>query len=397
MATVLDYLNWRGDLLFSSDPFNEVDGLIFSRFSYLALEQLVPEEFTQWTTVKDIADKATFPPEDIPNYVRASDIELLYAMAKAPRFQNLRVSGFHHLLDDEKTEQFAGVILELEENLAFLSYRGTDETLTGWKESVSLGFLSPVPSQRDAVDYLNAAVGALPRYDFILGGHSKGGNLAMYAAVFSDPALAERIVQVYNYDGPGFTKETVEKGDGNFQVMRDKIFTFVPEFSVVGMLLDHQENYTVIKSTQDNWIQHNIYFWQVVGPTMERASDRSDTSYFVDRTLKDWLEDMSLEQRQAFVNGVFQLLSDANITKVSDITNNWYDTIRSTYKAYSQLDEDTWTTVSKGLKLFVSLAQKNIPNFLPQNPFASRKELSQATETTEDTTDPTDTKPNNLQ
>ena len=262
MADLFDYLLWRGDLSMDAVPPNAVDTLILSELSYIHFEGLVPGDFLHPVPLKVAAEAfAALPDREDRDRVR-QDGALLAACAQAPRFADLKLCFYRSELLPQLQSQFAAVTWLLPGGAAVITYRGTDLTITGWKEDFNMSFQPQVPAQEKALWYLEAfaRVHAGP---IRLAGHSKGGNLAVYAAAKAQPELQERILSVHNHDGPGFHSAMLR--DPGYQAILPRVRTFVPQSSVVGMLLEHEEPYTVVKSRQLSLLQHEPFSWEVLG------------------------------------------------------------------------------------------------------------------------------------
>ncbi len=198
---------------------------------------------------------------------------------------------------------------------AFTAFRGTDNTLVGWKEDFNLSFLDTIPGQWAARDYLEKIAERCPG-TLYAGGHSKGGNLAVFAAAVCSPEVQARIRSVYNNDGPGFSGAVLEQP--GYQAVLGRIQTFVPQSSVVGMLLEHEEPYTVVRSGQVGLMQHEPYSWEVLGSDFVRLKQVTQGSRLVDQTIKTWLSELSRQEREAFVEALFELLENADIRHLSE-------------------------------------------------------------------------------
>ena len=273
MANILDYLDWRGDLTLAERGFNEVDNLLMAELCFLNFSGIVPagfdapaalpEAMRQYDAARPQETMGVLVPEQIP--------ELGRRMAASRRFSGLRLCGYADRIDDETQTQFSALTILLPDQTAYIAFRGTDDTIVGWKEDFNLAFLPVVPAQRMAADYLTAAAAAFPALPLRVGGHSKGGNLAVYSAVFCGSAVQNQIKRVYNNDGPGFRTSLLPLPE--HKRVADKITTILPESSVVGMLLEHEERYEVVRSTQSGLWQHDGFSWQVRGEKFEHLPD----------------------------------------------------------------------------------------------------------------------------
>ena len=247
MADMFDYLLWRGDLSMEAVPPNPVDTLILSELSYIGFEGLVPGDFLHPVPLRVAAEAFAMLPDREDRDRVKRDGELLAAAARTERFGELRLVFYRSELLPELQSQFAAVTWLLPGGGAVITYRGTDLSITGWKEDFNMSFQPQVPAQEKALWYLEAFA-RVHRGPIRLAGHSKGGNLAVYAAAKAQPELQERILSVHNHDGPGFHSSMLR--DPGYRAILPRVRTFVPQSSVVGMLLEHEEPYTVVKSRQ---------------------------------------------------------------------------------------------------------------------------------------------------
>ena len=316
MTSVFDYLKWRGDLSFSRDPLNPVDGLIFSVLSYIPFVGQAAEKPHEPIALRDAA--ADFLSlDDYESRVRAkNDAMMLRSAAETARFGGCKMVLYRDEFVPEEETQFAAMTFLLPDGTAFVAFRGTDRSLVGWKEDFNMAFQEAVPAQLLAQDYVRE-VAAEYRMPLRLGGHSKGGNLAVFAAARSTPDIQQRILEVYNNDGPGFTGYLM--GDPGYLAMVPRIKTYVPQSSVIGMLLEHEEPYTIIKSNQVSVLQHDPYSWEVMGPNFVPMQSITADSQFVNQTIKAWIADMDTQERNRLVDALFGLLGTGGIDKALDI------------------------------------------------------------------------------
>ena len=231
-----------------------------------------------------------------------------------PRFADIEMSGFVNRIDTGSQKQFCAMTYRLPTGDIVVNFRGTDDTIVGWKEDFNMGFMSELPSQKDAVEYLSEAAGAFPRSKLYVCGHSKGGNLAMYSAFFCSAKVQRRIVSVRNLDGPGFIEEVLEKEGPKGILGRTK--TYVPQSSVVGMLLSHEEPYHVVHSTNYALMQHKLNSWEIRRGEPVGDEGTTNSSQLIDRTLKQWVSEMSIEQRGKLIDGIYEVVSTADAKSV---------------------------------------------------------------------------------
>ena len=313
MADLFDYLLWRGDLPMDLVPPNPVDTLILSELCYLDFTGLVPPDFLHPVPLSVVADAfGALPDREDRDRVK-QDGKLLAACAKTRRFGSLRLIFYRSELLPEMESQFAAVTWLLPGGCALITYRGTDMSLAGWKEDFNMSFQSSVPAQEKGLRYLEAFA-RVHSGPIRLAGHSKGGNIAVYAAACCQPELQERILSVHNHDGPGFHSAMLSSP--GYQAILPRVRTFLPQSSVVGMLLEHEEPYTVVKSRQVSLLQHEPYSWEVLGGDFVTMEEVDENSRLMDQTIKTWLAGRTLQERNEFVDALYDLLT---IGEVADL------------------------------------------------------------------------------
>ena len=316
MASMFDYIQWRGDLSFAQDPPNSVDALIFSSLAYIQFDGRVKNEPLVPVSLREAAEEY-FALADHEERIRVKhDLELLHEAAASVRFGHTKIYLYRDLFIPEQETQFAAMTFLLDDGSAFLAFRGTDYSLVGWKEDFNMSFQQTVPAQRLAVQYTRE-VAAEYSVPLRLGGHSKGGNLAVFAAARSSPMVQQQILEVYNNDGPGFTSYMM--GDPGYLAIVPRIRTYIPQSSVIGMLLEHEEPYTVVRSKSVSLLQHDPYSWEVMGRELEQMQDVTENSQFLDTTIKTWFAEMTNQERNQLVDVMFTLLDTGNIENVLDI------------------------------------------------------------------------------
>lgn len=316
MGNLFEYLSWRGDLSLNTVPVTPVDALIFSSLSYLNFEGIVPQDMKNPIPLHVAAD-AFLSLADAQDRVRVkSDLQLLRAAADAPRLRNTRLAFYRSTFIAEEETQFAAMAFLLDDGTAFLAFRGTDYSLVGWKEDFNMSFQDSVPAQREAAAYVTELATNYPVL-LRLGGHSKGGNLAVYAAAKVTPNIQKRILNIYNLDGPGFTETMMN--DAGYLAIVPKIQTYIPESSIIGMLLEQRDEYRVIKSRQVGLLQHEPYSWEIRAGDFEYAEEISRGNRFADEAIANWIRDMTPAEREAFVDATYQLLSAGGASNVGEL------------------------------------------------------------------------------
>ncbi len=358
MANILDYLDWRGDISMRTVPYNEADELVLCRLAYLPFEKVIEETMRRYTamTLQEAVRRVRRHCEKGRTLLQPEDSSLLEKLETSARFAPLRLCGYVNRLDAQQEKQFAAITVFLPDHTVAVVYRGTDNTLVGWKEDFNMSFAATIPAQRDAVAYLHTAAEKFRQAKLRICGHSKGGNLAVFAAAFCGARLQERILCVRNYDGPGFL-DAVLQTNGYRSIMA-RTSTYLPQSSVFGMLLEHSECYTVVQSAGNLLTQHDLYSWQVTrsGPVL--VEELSERSVFLDAALKDWLAAMEPERREQVVDGLFGILQDAGIERLEDLAGGKKSV--ALLKSVLRLDENTRKVLTSALRILTASVRKTL-------------------------------------
>ena len=328
MANIMDYIKWRGDLSFKQSEFNDVDNLILSRLSYFCLDGILEEH--EKITIKQAYErtlKREIPPEKI---LQKEDIDLFPALAKSKRFGRLYITEFENKVELEQEKQFSAVTIIIPDNTIYVAYRGTDNTLVGWKEDFNMCFSEDVPSQHEAVNYLEKIAHLSKR----------------------------KIIKTYNNDGPGMSKEITNTD--KYKNTLNKIHTFVPQSSIIGRLLYHEEKYKVILSTQSGVMQHDLYSWQVEGKDFVCLKQVTNQSQITDKVRKGWLNGVAPERRQEFIDALYQIFISTDVQTLHEFSNNWLKNARICLKTYSSTDEENKKILSQTLLELINITKDNL-------------------------------------
>ena len=360
---------------FTDKPFGTPDSLVLAELAYVQFGGIVPgfARFRRGVRLRDLhraelmgslfpslsAEEADSQKDGNYPSGAANRYALLNAAAMSPRFRDVRLRFFVQEHDDARTQQFAAVTFLLPGRSAFVAFRGTDSTLTGWKEDFNMALISPIPSQEAAAAYL-AWVGRrlVFRRALMTGGHSKGGNLAVYAAMTAAPALQRRIAAVYNHDGPGFKTGVLDTP--GYRAIESRITKILPRSSIVGMLLSDREDYAVVESRRFGPMQHDAFSWEMRGGDFVYADALTDGAAYMNRTLKAWLEAIPDAQRQTLIEALFQVVGSAGADNIDDIADKWGKSARAMFSEYRGLDADTRKMVSQLARALLKLSVKNL-------------------------------------
>ena len=320
MAGILDYIKWRGDLSYKISPFNEVDYYIFSKIGSPDLTGIVPSDNLS-TDICSCVDKLFGDdPDSVVLGILASKsiLKVQNILPDTPRYKDLLLSGFRVSFSESNTEQFSALTILLPDGICVVSFRGTDDNLVSWKEDLQMGARNAVRAQLDAADYLKWALSAYSG-NVIVAGHSKGGNLAVYAAAMLPSDLQSRILGVYSFDGPGFRPEFFLQ-DG-YASISDRIHDIVPETSIIGTLLEKKTEMEIVRCVYSGIQSHDGYRWETSPEGFVRSESLTDTSRALNETMDKIIEEMSGEEAASIIDELFTILTDTGAKTVSDLAD----------------------------------------------------------------------------
>ena len=360
MSNILDYLSWRGDLNFRKSSFNEVDSLILNRLSYLPLECLIKEN--EEISIKELFNRFKNISKDQLFLLRKEDEILIEKLASSIRFKDSIISDFISITQKEKEMQFAALTIRYNlDSKIYVAFRGTDTSLTGIKEDFNMNFLDIVPSEIYASKYLKEISNKYKDKEIRVGGHSKGGRIAIFASFDQDKEVINRIKRIYNDDGPGFNDEIIKKlkTKENYEDVNKKIITFIPESSLIGILFNHEEEVFIIKTLENGMKSHNIYSWEVLNSNLIRGEGLKESSKFLDKTFISWMKTLDINTRKNVIDCVFDIFNNTKIEKARDFNDGMIKNISSILKGYSNLTKENKKKIKETLGLLLKSLKDN--------------------------------------
>ena len=337
MAGIMDYVVWRGDLSTAERPMNEVDYLILAELSYAKMEGIVPgTDSDETVSINDICRKYVEQGTEQKELVNEPK-DLVRVLPGTVRFGDMRAGWYVSWTDQEQQTQFSAVTFFPGDGTVFVSFRGTDNTLTGWREDFNMSFLAETPGQLAAAKYMSF-VCQKTELPVIAGGHSKGGNLAIYAGAFCGEDLRERVRQIYSFDGPGFNRNIVAMPE--YEAVLPKVQLIIPEQSIIGILLSNKHKRKVIRSSAQGGMQHNPYTWLVTVGSFEEAGAQSPVSMFLDETLNEWIEQLDDEQRAEFVDAVFDALEASGAVTFKEMNEQGWNGVKAVIREARSMEPE---------------------------------------------------------
>lgn len=355
-GNVIDYVTEYGDCPFAEQDFGDVDSLALCQLAYLKFDGFVPgvREYAPWVTLWEIAKKAEETgglfAED---WFEKSNRALVKAMLSGRRFRNLRMNCYVNLIEKEWETQFSAITFLLENGMLYIAFRGTDESIVGWKEDFNMAFRHPVPGQLYSAKYLNMVFNRF-RAPAYVGGHSKGGNLAEYGAMKCAPYALKNIVKIYNMDGPGFRPEILE--EGAYHKIEDRVVKILPRSSLVGMIFEQDNRYQVVESKNLGVAQHNPYSWLVKEGDFIRVEAVRSGRKRRNKALNEWILSLSEEQLHVFVDTLYQVVTASQAEDMLEFAANLKTSMNRVLAALRDVDDQTARMIREMVKSLFEIA-----------------------------------------
>lgn len=343
----MSYLRWRGDLTFEDSPFNEVDNLILSYLSYLDFTNIVTGKSPQQSiSLKEVA-KNFFKKDHKSAIV---ETQVLQMAANTKRYGEARVWGYEDIIDSKREmTQFAAIHVMLPDGTEYISFRGTDNSIVGWREDFRLSY-EIVPAQKRAVEYLERTIEKSASHTYRIGGHSKGGNLALYGAMMSSDTIQGQIMEIYMNDSPGLCLAMIEKEQ--YKKIADKIIKIIPEFSIIGRLFETKKPNRFVKSSADGVLQHDAITWEVEGAEFIAADRISDKCTMYNEIFDKWIESADMEQRRVFTRDFFDALEAGGAKTIMEVMSGGANGFEAILMAMIKSEKKSKIVVGKLLKSF---------------------------------------------
>ena len=373
---ILEYIRWRGDLTLTADPFNNVDNLVLAELSYVDFDGIVSSSRDEKVLLTDVCEKywQMHTEEEIrerPGFAKMSSF-LLRPMAASKRFGSMKLCGYVNYVSKKTEGQMSAVQFDLGDGTTYVAFRGTDETLVGWKEDFNLSFMTRTEGQRLAVRYLDTNFGATS-LRLRVGGHSKGGNFALYASAFTMQEVKRQIEQVYTNDGPGFRTEITETEE--YAEVLKKTISIIPEDSVIGRILESGAKAIVIKSSSKGIMQHDALTWQVMGGRFVPGKRSSDSILF-EKVFDDWINNVDDEARRQFVDQIFGVLMSSGADTMKQFRRSNLSELGEVLSVIRSMPKEQQKEMAKVMMQLVRSGEKNFYEQIEANgelPDAVRK------------------------
>lgn len=366
MGNMIDYVKEIGKISFEKKPFGPVDSLILSELAYFKFDGIVPgitdagiseDQDKDGITIKEISHIREIDSLFQGLIDLSENRALLLAAANSRRFGKMRLNYYINDIKIEEETQFSAVTFFMDYDNTYIAFRGTDERIVGWKEDFNMGFLSPVPAQKAGLDYLMTVVQKFAG-DFFVGGHSKGGNVAVYASMKAEAAVQERMRRIFSHDGPGF-KDAIFEEEGYLNI-QDRIQKIIPQSSIVGLLLQHQEKHTVVRSDKAGLLQHDPFSWIVVKDDFVYLEEVDRNTMLMNQTLNQWIGAMEDSVRKELVDTIFGIISATELDTTLELSEEWKKAAAAILGARKEIDEETRKFLKETFRQLVRMGAHNL-------------------------------------
>ena len=343
MGNLITYVQQYGAQTFEDKSLTDIDVLVLTEIAYLPFDEIVPASFEVKAAIslnqlgKEFETIKEKEHENNPFMITKERIQLLDVVSKSIRFKDVKVFGFMNDIDDKLTKQFAAVCYQWEEESRWIIFRGTDESLTGWKEDFMMTYSDLIPAQTDAIEYLRKQA-ELFAGSLNISGHSKGGNLSLYASAMQEEDIQHRIQQIYCWDAPGVHRSIL--GTEGYQRVVSKAKRYIPQDSIVGLMLESQVPYHIIESQGSGISQHSALMWNIEDDHFVELTELTKNSQLTDQTFKQWTEVVSDEDLKLFFDTFFELIFEMGVETVNDVYYNFRMYMQKFFEKTYQMDPE---------------------------------------------------------
>ena len=379
---IIEYAEKNGKYSFSDREFCEVDSLVISQLSYLKFDGILPGPANKSEGIKlsDLLKHKKY--ELLYRDERYADInsKFFLALAGSKRFGSLILNDFIDVIDDNLDIQFSAMTVSDKQGFTYVVFRGTDDSIVGWKEDLNMTFKIPVPAQKYSVDYLNKVAQNIDG-KFYVGGHSKGGNLSVYSSMNCEEEVRERIISIYSHDGPGFRKELLD--NSCYDKIKERIIKFVPKSAVVGMF-GNAEEFEVVDCEKHGVKQHNPYNWIINDFEFERADHIGRYSMLQADAINSWASEMTKEKWALLSDQIFGVFESAGITNLNDFNDDFWGSLSRIRLAVDQMDDESRDKIREILSMFRETATQVAKDDAKENMHHAEEGLKQAKQATKE-------------
>lgn len=365
MGNIIDYLKEYGNKSFGEHPFCEADVLLLAQLSYLKFDGVVPAIAEHKAALTPSQINERMDPERVfaDKAYEKENRELWQTLLSCSRYENMGCNYYRTRLEEEEETQFGAMTFFPEGCEPVVAFRGTDDSLVGWKEDFNLAFKKVVPAQEMSALYLNQ-ISCRITGKFLVCGHSKGGNLAIFSAIRAERDVQDKISAVYSLDGPGFLPDIL--AEESYERLRDRVHRILPYSSLVGMLLQNYEKYEVVKSSAFGVMQHDAYTWQIENGALVKAPDIEEKQKWMNEALNQWIFTLQEEEREVFVNSLFEMIGETDAATLPEFAYDWKKNLKICMRYMRNVDKETRKRLRQILKVLIEVYGSVVGNVVKQ-------------------------------
>lgn len=356
MCNILDYVRTYGNQTFKERHFSSVDALVLAQLSYMDWDSAVPKikDNGAFVRLQDTLYLGELEPMIQRSVFKKGNRDLFIQMANSKRFGDVKLNFYTQISNEERNLQLSAITFLLPCGWACVTYRGTDESLNGWRENFSMVYRYPVPAQEYATVYLQQVAEYLS-CPLIVCGHSKGGNLAVYAAAKCGEKIQKRIRRVYNFDGPGFRDEFIK--DAGFQSIERRVRKYVAPESIVGLLLKDSTDTFMVESRSHGMRQHDPYQWELFGGRMRKACHYNKERRKAGERLNQKILKVSPLRAGEVIESFFGAAKDSGLERLTEMDADYAICVLKNFHKNGMYDRDS-VLVLTHLLLFMMPGRK---------------------------------------
>lgn len=353
MDNIYDYIDNYGAKSFKEEPLNDIDLMVFSAISYVDFSGIMDYSSAK-VSLNDLAELyfLSHNKKEVKHNILgvAEGIKILKYIVNTRRYRFLKVYNYNCIYTDE--EQFSGIFIDVTKHLTVVAFTGTNELVSGWREDANLAYSFPVPAQKDAINMINSHIHLFSHRRYVFTGHSKGGNLALAAGMYLKPYKRFRLKQIVSLDGPGLRLE--QKNSKQYKKIDKRYKLIIPNSSIVGLLLEHKDQYTVIKSSKNGVMAHHLIYWEINENELV-PSELNNFAIKCEKAIKGWFGKYDDETIKNFWIDLFDIFQEAGIDNLLDLKYLKIKKVLGCLKATKNIDESTKKMISTFIKDVVNI------------------------------------------
>lgn len=370
MGTILDYIDKYGNKTFAEEPFNEVDSVILTDLSYINFDGIVHQD-NRYVTLKETAisffDKYHIDELKKDGIGLKAAYQILYKIKNYKRYSYMKLYNYYYIGNDNT--QFSALMIDVDSKLTFISIEGTDDLVSGWKEDFELSYNFPIKSHKYAIDYLNKHIKIITNRKYIIAGHSKGGNLALVGSMYLNYFKLLHVKKIISYDGPGLRKKEINSY--RYKRIYNKYDLIVPNYTVVGLLMNHKDKLIIYKSDAKNILSHNTLTWLVDGNKFIKEDKLSYYSIEIDKIITKWIELYNYDERKKFVDNLFSIFTYAGIKDLKGLNSYNINDIMSIVKNMNNIDNKSRKMFADLFNILINTVKNDTFNYI-QDKFVNK-------------------------